>query len=213
MYHGSKEVFSSDHQDEIDAGTIKRKCQILTLDAYQALPRPIKEDVYFSRAFYVVRISYFETFYSWYSLFFKGLMDWYSCCLSCRPQRKSLSLIAGQYIAHARCRYVDDEKKCFSFFLLFFLEVFFDSCYPKDYRSKYIIFPYYFMQYNPDLDMVQCSFCKEYFHIHCLQSAGHLPPGPPPDTFDCHQCKIGWKETGATAEWWCNITTSWEKIH
>jgi BAH domain len=126
MFHGSRELFRSTHQDDIDAGTIRKKCQVLTLESYQALPRPVKEDVYFSRVFYLASTQKFK------------------------PSR---------WATFCTCK----------------------------------------MPYNPDLDMVQCSFCKDYFHVHCLQSAGHLPPGPPPNIFDCHQCKIGWKEPAATA--------------
>jgi len=127
MFHGSRELFRSNHHDEIEAGTITRKCQILTLDAYQALPRPIKDDVYFSRVFYSAQTQKFK------------------------PPR---------WTTYCTCK----------------------------------------MPYNPDLDMVQCSFCREYFHIHCLQSAGHLPPGPPPDVWDCQTCKGGWKESGGAAQ-------------
>lgn len=127
MFHGVKELFRSDHDDEIYAGAIKRKCQVLTLDAYQALPRPIKEDVYFSRSFY---------------------------------DSKKLKFRPSRWAAFCTCK----------------------------------------MPFNPDLDMVKCSFCKEYYHVHCLQTAGHLPLGPPPDTFDCHLCKLGWKEPEPTGQ-------------
>lgn len=52
VFHGEHEVFRSDHADEVEAGTILRKCAVVSLDKYQAMPRPIKEDVYFTRTFY-----------------------------------------------------------------------------------------------------------------------------------------------------------------
>lgn len=58
LFHGRREVFSSDHMDEIDSATIKRTCQVLSLDAYMAVVAAGKkqalEDVFFTRTQYLV---------------------------------------------------------------------------------------------------------------------------------------------------------------
>ena len=54
LFHGKHELFTSDHVDEVEVGTIKHKCQVLSLESYQGLPRPVDENVFYTRALYSV---------------------------------------------------------------------------------------------------------------------------------------------------------------
>lgn len=64
IFQGEREVYRSDHFDDVESGTIKRKCRILDLKDYQELPKPVKPDVFYTRCFYAVGTSGFCCFYS-----------------------------------------------------------------------------------------------------------------------------------------------------
>ncbi|KAL6782584.1 hypothetical protein ACKKBG_A07365 [Auxenochlorella protothecoides x Auxenochlorella symbiontica] len=169
-YHGRDELFPSDHYDDINVQSVEGPCRVLT------------------RGEYTVRRGPWDLRKTCFCMFHTHSPQ-IGACRGLMYHRQLSHQEATEQVANGLKE--DDGIPCF------YTCVEYKAAKRAFHPDRIDVYCCCNMPYNPDLDMIQCTCCEDFFHAACIGATNEELPYLSNLGFVCMECAMAKEAAGA----------------